>query len=49
MKVANFLQNLVQYITEGFAKIFGPTHDEYPDVGVQPFEGEPYKNNSEIS
>lgn len=36
------LQNLVQYITEGFARIFSPSEDEYPEVGVQPFDSEPY-------
>ncbi|MGK7944313.1 MAG: isochorismate synthase [Microcystaceae cyanobacterium] len=36
------LQNLVQYITEGFARIFSPSDDEYPEVGVQPFDSEPY-------
>ncbi len=36
------LQNLVQYITEGFARIFSPSDDEYPEVGVQPFDSEAY-------
>jgi regulator of sigma D len=43
MNIGNFFQNLVHYLTEGFARIFSPTVDEYPDNGVQPFESEPYQ------
>jgi hypothetical protein len=42
MNWKNSLQELVQYFTEGFARIFSPNKDEYPDVGSQPFEAEPY-------
>jgi hypothetical protein len=38
---SRFLQIFVQYTTEAFARIFGPNDDEYPNIGVQPFEGEP--------
>jgi len=48
MNLSNFLQNFVQYITEGFARIFGPNDDEYPNVGIQPYEGDPYQANSEF-
>ncbi len=37
-----FLQDLVQYLTEGFARIFSPSDDEYPEIGVQPYDSEPY-------
>lgn len=30
----------IRYILEGVARIFRPTDDEYPNIGVQPFEGE---------
>ncbi|PSF39580.1 isochorismate synthase [Aphanothece hegewaldii CCALA 016] len=33
---------MVQYLTEGFARIFSPTDDHYPETGVQPFDSEPY-------
>lgn len=48
MKVSEFLQNLVQYITEAFARIFGPNDDEYPNTGVQPFEGEPHQGSVDV-
>jgi hypothetical protein len=47
MTITNFLQNFVQYLTEAFARIFGPNDDEYPNIGIQPFEGEPYEQASE--
>jgi hypothetical protein len=41
MNLGDMIKNMIQYITEAFARIFGPNDDEYPDTGVQPFEGEP--------
>jgi hypothetical protein len=43
MDIFKPLRDLVQYITEAFARIFGPNDDEYPYVGVQPFEGDPHQ------
>ncbi len=37
------MRSMSKYITEAFARIFGPNDDEYPNTGVQPFEGEPNK------
>ena len=47
MSINKMLQNLVQYITEGFARIFSPAKDEYADIGVQPFDCEPYTEASD--
>lgn len=33
---------LVQYFVEPIALIFGPDENIYPEIGVQPFEGEYY-------
>ncbi|GCL60157.1 hypothetical protein NIES3807_33380 [Microcystis aeruginosa NIES-3807] len=49
MNIKDTLHNFVQYLTEAFARIFSPNNDEYPDVGMQPFDSEPYhapKSNS---
>ena len=46
MIIGKTLKSIIQYITEGFARIFGPTNDNYPETGIQPFEGEEYKPNS---
>jgi hypothetical protein len=47
MNISQFLQNIVQYVAEAFARIFGPNDDEYPNIGLQPFEGEPFNPKSE--
>jgi hypothetical protein len=43
MTIHNTLKYMVQYITEAFIRIFGPNDDQYPSIGVQPFEGEIYQ------
>ncbi len=47
MGVVKTIKNFVQYITEGFVRIFTPAKDEYPEIGVQPFEGTVYQPNSQ--
>jgi hypothetical protein len=47
MSVRESLQKFFQYFAEGFARIFGPSKDEYPEVGIQPFEGEAYGKGDE--
>jgi len=34
------LSAILRYIAEAFMAIFRPA-DEYPEIGVQPFEGDP--------
>jgi hypothetical protein len=47
MSISKMFEGMIKYITEAFAKIFGPTEDDMPDIGVQPFECEPYVEESE--
>ncbi|MEA5535977.1 isochorismate synthase [Crocosphaera sp. XPORK-15E] len=47
MKINEKLQNWVQYITEGFARIFSPAKDDYSEMGVQPFDCEPYTKTAD--
>jgi len=49
MKIFSWLQNLVQSIWNDVGKLFQPTNDDYPETGVQPFEGEPYDDKQEYS
>lgn len=37
-------QQVVSFSLGGFQKNFAPSEDEYPVVGVQPFEGDLTKN-----
>ncbi|HAC66050.1 MAG TPA: isochorismate synthase [Cyanothece sp. UBA12306] len=46
MSINKMLRNVVEYIAEGFARIFSPAKDEYSDIGVQPFECEPYQETA---
>ena len=46
MAIGKTLKSIIQYITEGFARIFSPADDKYPAIGIQPFEGEEYQPNS---
>ena len=48
MNISQWWNDLTQMISGAVARIFGPTDDEYPNIGVQPFEGEPYVKNSEL-
>ena len=42
------IKDLIKFVSGAIARIFGPTDDEYPPTGVQPFEGElPEKKNKQ--
>lgn len=43
MNISKMMDNLARYIIEAMTRIFGPNDDAYPNIGVQPFTGEPYK------
>ena len=47
MNISKIFSAISQYISDAVARIFGPNDDEYPEVGVQPFEGDPYKEQSQ--
>ncbi|MDJ0903816.1 MAG: isochorismate synthase [Xenococcus sp. MO_188.B8] len=47
MKIFQWLQNIVQYLANGVSQLFKPSDDDYPEIGVQPFEGEPYDENKQ--
>ncbi|MBD2344715.1 nicotinate phosphoribosyltransferase [Anabaena subtropica] len=46
MAISKMFSGVMQYISEAFLRIFGPTDDAYPFIGVQPFTGEPYKKRT---
>lgn len=49
MKVFQALRDALLYLTEGVGRIFSPSKDEYPETGVQPFDGEPYSQWVDLS
>jgi hypothetical protein len=34
-------RKVITYILEAVARIFSPRDDDYPETGVQPYEGDP--------
>ncbi|HEY9596802.1 MAG TPA: hypothetical protein V6D33_03950 [Cyanophyceae cyanobacterium] len=42
MNIIQLIESITQYISGAVARIFGPTDDAYPNIGVQPFSGEPF-------
>lgn len=39
-------QQVINFVLGGVKKIFSPSEDKYPAVGVQPFEGDTAKEKS---
>jgi len=49
MNIWNRLQEMLQFIWDGVSRIFGPSDDEYPNSGVQPFEGDAFDSRRDNS
>lgn len=45
MNISKLLSDMLEYVSEAAALVFSPFNDKYPAIGVQPFEGEPYKEH----
>lgn len=43
MIISKTINSAIQYISEAVARIFGPSDDAYPVIGIQPFAGEPFE------
>ncbi|MBF2005109.1 hypothetical protein ACF3DV_30320 [Chlorogloeopsis fritschii PCC 9212] len=41
--ILEFPQKIIRYVSSAAVRIFSPRDDNYPETGVQPFEGEPPK------
>jgi len=44
MGISKLIAAITEYISEAAARIFSPTDDSYPVIGVQPFDGEPFNS-----
>lgn len=42
MNILKSVGNAFHYVVEAASRVLSPSHDEYPEIGVQPFNGEPY-------
>jgi hypothetical protein len=45
MKVQRLVENVMQYVSGAVVRIFSPSDDNYPNSGVQPYEGRPTKKD----
>jgi len=45
MNIFQSIENTVIYLSEAIFRIFGPSDDMYPVIGVNPFEGDPYQGS----
>ena len=45
MGISRMIDNSVKYIIEAMTRIFGPSDDAYPIIGVQPFAGDLHKQD----
>ncbi len=44
--ILEITQQVINFVLGGFKKIFSPSNDEYPQIGIQPFEGDRPKEKS---
>jgi hypothetical protein len=40
MNIFKVIQDAVQYVVEAATRLFSPSDDECPDIGVQPYDGD---------
>lgn len=48
MGMMKFMDDLNSFFAEAIARIFSPSDDAYPSVGVQPYSGEPFHGEVEL-
>ena len=46
MNIFKSMEEAVIYISEAIGRIFSPSDDMYPMIGVNPFEGDPYQGST---
>lgn len=42
MNILKVINDAMRYLSDGATALFSPNRDEYPNIGVQPFSGDPY-------
>lgn len=43
MGISRMINSAVQFISEAATRLFSPSDDAYPAIGVQPFAGDPFR------
>lgn len=44
MSITKVIDDVIQFFSGAISRIFTPSDDEYPNTGVQPYEGEAAKS-----
>ncbi|MFM9267173.1 isochorismate synthase [Tychonema sp. BBK16] len=45
MNLSKSLKNAMRFVSQAAIRLFSPSDDNYPNTGVQPFEGKSSKDN----
>jgi len=48
MKLMKMMNELNSFFAEAIARIFSPNQDAYPNVGIQPYSGDPIEAQVEL-
>jgi len=48
MGIMKLMDNINSFFVEAIARIFSPSDDAYPNVGVQPYSGDPFTGDVEL-
>lgn len=44
--ITSIPQQVFRYVSDAIMRIFSPSDDNYPETGVQPYEGDPVDKES---
>jgi hypothetical protein len=47
MHMPKVFDDLLRFVSGAVSRIFGPTDDNYPIAGTQPYNGEPYDEKAD--
>ncbi len=49
MSMMEIIKNINNFIAEAVARIFSPSEDAYPSVGVQPYSGDTFSGHMKLN
>lgn len=47
-KLYKSIENLTQYLSQAVGRIFCPNEQAVPEIGTQPYEGNPYSKSDDL-
>lgn len=49
MKLMQLMDQINTFFAEAIAHIFSPSKDVYPQIGIQPYSGDPFSGDVELN